>query len=210
MTINERTAPMIDPPLPAWLEKIQRYRCDSAYALGPNAQGDWVKWADVLAVIGQEPDSSLPAGDLYGAAQACWCQATMHDNREKGSGARWEALGQHLLAVAERFGALTTPEQFASLLLRNEDGTYRGAVGPTRAAPPEWFSIATAPKDGPFLVFHDGAAGRRMMVADGRMLSISRAADTPHHLSGHHWTHWMPLPDPPGAVPRSAVPHEDA
>lgn len=56
-----------------------------------------------------------------------------------------------------------------------------------------WQPIDTAPIEGRFLV----TDGRRMMVADGHMYSLSLLPETPYHLSGHHWTHWQPLPPPP-------------
>lgn len=75
-----------------------------------------------------------------------------------------------------------------------------------RPVAPEWQPIDSAPKEGAFLVFHKGAAGERVMVADGHMLTLSRATQTPQHLAGHHWTHWQPLPAPPLAA---AVRHKE-
>lgn len=70
----------------------------------------------------------------------------------------------------------------------------------------DWQLIETAPKEGQFLVYGAFADGKllRMMVADGHMLALSLARDTPRHLSGHHWTHWMPLPSPPLLPPPDA------
>jgi hypothetical protein len=68
----------------------------------------------------------------------------------------------------------------------------------------DWQPIATAPVEGKFLV----SDGTRIMVADGRIYSLSIMPGTPHHLSGFHWTHWMPLPAPPSetALRRVASP----
>jgi hypothetical protein len=63
----------------------------------------------------------------------------------------------------------------------------------------DWRSIATAPIEGKFLI----TDGRRCMVADGHMYSLSLLPGVPHHLSGHHWTHWMPLPDLPTIADRN-------
>jgi hypothetical protein len=90
-------------------------------------------------------------------------------------------------------------EPVRRIALQMRDYCYERAAGPS-AASREWRPIETAPKDGAFLVYHGGAAGPRIMVSDGRMLALSRLRDTPGHLSGQHWTHWMPLPDPPGAT----------
>ena len=58
-----------------------------------------------------------------------------------------------------------------------------------------WQPIETAPIDGKFLVCDSSG---RIMVADGHMYSLSIMPGVPEHLSGHHWTHWMPMP--PGLV----------
>lgn len=60
-----------------------------------------------------------------------------------------------------------------------------------------WQPIETAPKDGQFLVYASSVGYQ--MVMHGHMLTLSRTA--PNHLSGRHWSHWMPLPPPP-ASPR--------
>ncbi len=65
-----------------------------------------------------------------------------------------------------------------------------------QANEPTWQPMETAPVEGRFLI----TDGKRMMVADGHMYSLSILPEVPHHLSGHHWTHWMPLPDPPGGL----------
>lgn len=53
----------------------------------------------------------------------------------------------------------------------------------------EWRPIASAPGSGQFIV-SDGA---RQMIADGKMLAISRMPGIPKELNGYHWTHWKPL-----------------
>lgn len=69
-------------------------------------------------------------------------------------------------------------------------------VAEDAAAPPRWQPIETAPKEGTFMVYD--ATRPCQMVMDGAILAMSRHIHTPQHLSGQRWTHWMPLPAPPG------------
>lgn len=130
------------------LSKLTRYDVTSENDWRPleGPDGAYVRYEDLVALLAggaDQPDESLTAGDFYAAARACWCQATMHDQRQKGLGAEWEALGQHLLAVAERFGGIGVEHMKApaSLLLRTSDGALieAGGAAPredTRETPP--------------------------------------------------------------------------
>lgn len=60
----------------------------------------------------------------------------------------------------------------------------------------EWEPIGSAPTDGLFLVCAVGD-DRGPFVVNGQILWVARKENTPSHLSLHHITHWMPLPDPP-------------
>ncbi len=91
-----------------------------------------------------------------------------------------------------------TLERDHIMLVLRVSADHEYAATPRPPAPPDplrWHPIETAPVEGKFLVWD----GRRMMVMDGHIYSLSVLPETPHHLSGHHWTHWMPLPAPPGA-----------
>ncbi len=82
-------------------------------------------------------------------------------------------------------------------ILRVQNAIRASGVSPSPPSP-VWLDIETAPKQGQFLVYgHKGW----FMVADGGVLAASRKPGTPAHLGGMHWTHWMPLPDPPAVLP---------
>jgi hypothetical protein len=70
----------------------------------------------------------------------------------------------------------------------------------------DWQPISTAPSEGRFLVYAEGCG--YLMVMDGRMLAASRWPHTPNHLSGSHWTHWMPCPSPVPLDPPVQGDHE--
>ena len=86
-----------------------------------------------------------------------------------------------------------TPDDDIAELLAEVERLRAAASSGDAGAPPQWQRIETAPSDGWFLV----CDGKRMMVAAGDVLHLSRRAGTPFHLSGNHWTHWMPLPEAP-------------
>ncbi len=79
-----------------------------------------------------------------------------------------------------------------------------GSAG-LREEPDGWQPISSAPVEGKFLVWD----GRRMAVMDGHIYSLSILPETPHHLSGHHWTRWQPLPAPPAALRDGPDPKEN-
>lgn len=63
----------------------------------------------------------------------------------------------------------------------------------------EWRPIETAPKEGFFLVWSPQFPDMAMPFrAD--LFASGRRANTPKHLSAGHYTHWMPMPQPPGGV----------
>lgn len=64
----------------------------------------------------------------------------------------------------------------------------------------EWRTIETAPTgdDDYFLVCCDDPADDRSpFVVRGSIFKGARTPRTPSHLSLHHLTHWMPLPNKP-------------
>ena len=69
----------------------------------------------------------------------------------------------------------------------------------------DWQNISTAPKDGFFIVYEDGAM-RMMLRERGRWLSTAVALDEHgdptrsvrvRETGVYNPTHWMPLPPPP-------------
>ncbi len=59
----------------------------------------------------------------------------------------------------------------------------------------DWQQIETAPKDGEFLVMHQGRI-RQVSLYGGPHSLSSTVIDA---VAGRMWnaTHWMPLPEPP-------------
>lgn len=61
----------------------------------------------------------------------------------------------------------------------------------------KWQPIDTAPHDGFFLIWSPDWPDTPVVVR-ASIFHKGRWPGTPKHLSFDHFTHWMPLPEPPG------------
>ena len=120
---------------------------------------------------------------------------------------REEAVARAIVMDGWVTPSVYTDEQFFEACKESRPDDWRRSIRHARAAiaaayAETWEPIATAPRDGFFLVFglvEVEEIRPRYAVLNGMLLHIAREGNAPEHLRAGWATHWRPLPTPPAA-----------